>query len=213
MGASKMNFFANDEDSNSWDDLEPEKEKGRTMSYDESISKKTEGKVGLIGARRPGQLREGAVINNNANTTSNRLNRSNSSGSGVPEEDMSTTVHSSTGSSNVSLSNIIEAQQFNGSWSIETLQKLLGSFSPSLLKDNLPSSLSEKYSILETALITAIVVAYLNANYITQKTLWELIVKKANTFIKKEITSAGLLPESCDLTSIATIILTSVNKH
>jgi len=116
-----------------------------------------------------------------------------------------------TNTTSTSLSNIIESQQFNGSWNLETLKKLHGSLTPSLLKDNLPSSLAEKYNVLENALITAIVVVYFNNNFSSQKTLWELIVKKANIFIKKEITSAGLSPESCDLTSIATKILTSIH--
>jgi len=78
----------------------------------------------------------------------------------------------------LSLSNVIDAQQFNGSWTIETLAKLIPTTSDSL-RNELPSTLADKFKTLENAFITAIIVAYLGIVFTSQKTLWELVLKKS----------------------------------
>jgi len=92
-----------------------------------------------------------------------------------------------TKTSNLDVSTLIKAQSFNGSFDYATLHVLIPTLNASDIKDNFPSGVTgNSDKLVEAIFITAIICKYFANVFGSQKTLWELVVKKAKTWIKKE---------------------------
>jgi len=80
---------------------------------------------------------------------------------------------------------IIRKQNADGSFPIESLKLVIPSVSLDVIRKLVPASVSVDAKV-EAIIITAIVCAYLEKNYSSQSTSWNLVVKKSKTWIKKE---------------------------
>jgi len=97
-----------------------------------------------------------------------------------------------TKASNIDVSALIKAQSFNGSYAFVTLHVLIPALNAGDIKANFPSGVTGNNEKLEAIFITAIICKYFAVVFGGQKTIWELVVKKAKTWIKKESESAGI---------------------
>jgi len=104
---------------------------------------------------------------------------------------------------------IITSQSFNGSFTIATLQQLINVTSESLAAA-FPDGVSADKKKLESIFITAIVCRFFETVHADKKTLWELVVKKSRSWIKKESESIGA--SGVDWEAAATKFLASASR-
>jgi len=123
--------------------------------------------------------------------------------------DKSSAVNFNSLTSNKTLDSVglIKAQCFNGSYSFAVLQQLIPTFHKEKLTAVLNSEITYTEKV-EGILVTLIICNYFEIVFKSNKTLWELVVKKARNWAKKEIeTITPSLPNYTDFNLAATTLL------
>eukprot|EP01119_Soliformovum_irregulare_P016300 TRINITY_DN4699_c0_g1_i2.p1 TRINITY_DN4699_c0_g1~~TRINITY_DN4699_c0_g1_i2.p1 ORF type:complete len:850 (+),score=284.73 TRINITY_DN4699_c0_g1_i2:75-2624(+) len=87
---------------------------------------------------------------------------------------------------------IINTQNANGSFSLHSLELYSPSINAASIKSAMPSSISEPSDEIIAIIVTAIAIAIFEIKFAQQKTDWNLVVKKARIFVKKESGKAGI---------------------
>jgi len=101
---------------------------------------------------------------------------------------------------------LIRFQKANGSFGLEAVKLFIPNVTEDTLKTNIAIEVTADIVII---FITAIVVALFEKKFPSQKINWNLVVKKANSWIKKESIKAGI-PEDFDWSRSASNFLSSM---
>jgi len=92
------------------------------------------------------------------------------------------------------MTDIIMKQKATGSWTLAQAQVAIGKVTLEDLKKAMPATTASAAEV-ELLWATALVVAYLAAAFPGQKVNWDLVVKKANTYISRQSKKLGITVE------------------